>query len=88
MKPQDEQLHAELMRAFKAYFEENQKWQSEATHASSIRLRHRLSDIRRICSARRKDIREWQVEKLDQLKERKTKRLAQKGSSGGGLDGN
>jgi hypothetical protein len=88
VKSQDEQLHAELMRAFKAYFEENQKWQGEATHASSVRLRHRLSDIRRICSARRKDIREWQVEKLAQLKERKTKRLAQKGSTGGSEDGN
>ena len=78
MKWQDEELHAELMAAFQAYFKENQVWMSEATHASSIRLRHRLSDIRSICSARRKDIRGWQVEKLAQLKERKLRRLAQK----------
>lgn len=79
MKYQDEELHAELMRVFRAYFEENQEWISTGTYASSIRVRHLLSDIRRVCSARRKDIREWQVQKRAQLDERKVIRAQKKG---------
>ena len=85
---QDEELHAQLMQAFRAYFEENQVWMDEATKASSIRLRQKLSEIRRICSARRVVILDWQVEKRRQLRERADRRLAQKGKSPGGADTN
>ena len=88
MTPQDEELHAELMRVFRAYFEENQQWVNTATYASSIRLRHLLSDIRRVCSARRKDIRLWQIEKRVALDERKIRRAAQKGKTKGDTNGN
>ena len=82
MIDKDEELHAELMRVFRKYFEENQRWFAEDTYASTIRLRHLLSDIRNVCSARRKAIREWQVEKRAKLDERKIVR-AQKGGKKG-----
>jgi hypothetical protein len=85
---QDEDLHAELMRVFRDYFEENQQWINSATYASSIRLRHLLSDIRNVCSARRKDIRLWQIEKREALDERKVRRAAQKGKGQGDANGN
>ena len=87
MKWQDEELHAELMAVFRKYFAENQQWINTGTYASSIRVRHLLSDIRRVCSARRKDIREWQVQKRAQLDERKIVR-AQKDKGGDKQSGN
>lgn len=87
MKWQDEELHAELMAVFRKYFAENQQWINTGTYASSIRLRHLLSDIRNVCSARRKDIRLWQIEKRAELDERKTIR-AQKGKGGSSKSGN
>ena len=79
MKEKDEILHAELLRLFRKYFEENQKWINDDTYASTIRIRHLLTDIRHACTARRKDIRLWQIEKRQQLDERKARRAAQKG---------
>jgi len=81
VKYQDEELHAALMKVFRLYFEENQEWINSGTYASSIRVRHLLSDIRTICSARRKDIREWQVQKRAQLDERKVRRAQKKGAN-------
>lgn len=78
MTPKDEDLHEELMRVFRKYFAENQEWFDKDTYASTIRLRHLLSDIRHICSDRRKAIRLWQIDKRAQLDERKVRR-AQKG---------
>lgn len=87
MKWQDEELHTELMAVFRKYFAENQQWINTGTYASSIRLRHLLSDIRNVCSARRKDIRLWQIEKRAELDERKVVR-AQKGKGGSKKSGN
>lgn len=75
---QDEELHDQLLAEFRKYFAENQTWMNESTKASAIRLRHILSDIRRICSARRVVIREWMDEKEIILAEREAKRQAQK----------
>jgi len=77
MIPQDEELHALLLLEFRKYFAENQTWTNEGTKASAIRLRNSMSEIRRLCSARRKDVRLWMDEKEAQLKERKLKRKAQ-----------
>ena len=77
MIPQDEELHAKLMAEFRKYFAENQTWMAEGTKASAIRLRNSMSEIRRICSARRKVVRTWMDEKEEKLKERKLKRQAQ-----------
>lgn len=71
---QDEQLHAELLKVFREYFEANQRWINEGTKVSAIRLRQKLSEIRKICSQRRVAVREWGIEKEAQLTERKEKR--------------
>jgi len=71
---QDEELHAELLKAFREYFEENQTWINEGTKASAIRLRKKMSEIRRICSKRRVVVREWMDWKEEQLEERKQRR--------------
>lgn len=78
MTPQDEEIHAQLLALMRQYFEENQAWLAGGSYASSIRLRHLLSAIRKTCSARRVAVREWQVDKRQQLDERKVIR-AQKG---------
>ena len=72
---QDEELHAELLKVFREYFEANQRWINEGTKVSAIRLRQKLSEIRTICTKRRAVVREWGVEKEAQLAERKAKRL-------------
>lgn len=71
---QDEELHAELLQAFREYFEANQRWINEGTKVSGIRLRQKLSEIRKICSARRVAVREWGIEKEALLAERKKER--------------
>ena len=78
MIDQDEKLHAELLAEFRRYFELNQKWINEGTKASAIRLRQSLSEIRRICSARRVAVREWAIEKEAQLRAKEDARQAQK----------
>jgi hypothetical protein len=71
---QDEQLHAQLLKVFREYFEANQRWINEGTKVSAIRLRQKLSEIRKICSQRRVAVREWGIEKEAQLASRKEKR--------------
>jgi hypothetical protein len=71
---QDEEIHAELLKAFREYFEANQVWINEGTKASAIRLRKKLSEIRKICSQRRVVVREWAEWKEEQLRIRKEKR--------------
>jgi hypothetical protein len=75
---QDEELHDQLMAEFRRYFAANQQWMNEATKASAIRLRQSLSEIRRICSARRVAVREWAIEKEAILAEKEARRQAQK----------
>ena len=67
---QDEELHAELMTAFSNYFKANQKWINRGTRRAAIEVRFWLSEIRRICSLRRKHVREWRME-LDDIKKQK-----------------
>jgi hypothetical protein len=56
---QDEELHAELLRLFRLYFEANQQWINRGTRRAGMDTRRILSDIRRVCSARRDHIMEW-----------------------------
>lgn len=79
---QDEELHAELLKVFREYFEENQRWLNEGTKASAIRLRQRLSEIRRICSDRRVAVREWAKIKEADLRAKEDLRQAQKRQGG------
>ena len=78
MREQDEEIHAELMAEFRRYFECNQQWMNESTKASAIRLRQSLSEIRRICTRRRAEVREWAREKEALLAELEALRQAQK----------
>ena len=82
MYPQDEELHAELMKLFREYFQENQVWMAEATKQSSIRLRNHLNAIRHLCIKRRAEVLRWQRDKTEQLAERKARRYAQKKGKG------
>ncbi len=61
-------LHEALMKEFRAYFEENQKYETYEHHASGIRLRKHLYEIRRIALEMREEI----------LTTRKEKQAAQK----------
>jgi hypothetical protein len=78
MMHQDEELHSQLLAEFRRYFEANQQWLNEGTKASAIRLRQSLSEIRRICSARRVAVREWAVVKEAELAEKQARRIAEK----------
>jgi len=49
-------LHEALMKEFRRYFEENQDWETNESHASGIRLRKHLYEIRRIALEMRAEI--------------------------------
>ena len=75
---QDEELHDELLKKFREYFEANQEWLSKGTKRSAINLRRIMSEIRKICSKRRVVVREWAEWKEAELRERETQRQNQK----------
>lgn len=75
---QDEDLHSELMAAFRVYFEANQRWMSTSTKRAAIDVRNAMSKIRDICNARRKVVRLWQDEKEEQLRILEAERQAKK----------
>jgi len=78
---QDEQLHAELLKKFREYFEANQEWLGRGTKSSAIKLRRIMSDIRRLLSRRRVVVREWMDEKEIEIEARNQKRKASRGSN-------
>jgi hypothetical protein len=78
---QDEELHAELLKKFREYFEANQEWLGRGTKVSAIKLRRIMSEIRTLLSQRRVLVREWTDQKEEQLKARNQKRKATKGSN-------
>jgi hypothetical protein len=80
---QDEEIHAELLAEFRRYFEANQQWINEGTKASAIRLRQSLTEIRHICTRRRKAIREWARVKEAELAELEAARQARKRGEAG-----
>ena len=51
-----EELHDQLMKEFRAYFEDYQNWATTESHASGMRTRAHLSEIRRFASALRVEI--------------------------------
>lgn len=74
----DEELHAELLAAFRQYFEANQRLVNEGTKRAGMDVRYWLSEIRRICSQRRLAIQEWRKWKDVDWEIQKAKRQAQK----------
>lgn len=81
---QDEELHAELLRLFRLYFEANQDWINKGTRRAGMDTRKLLSDIRRVCSKRRDHIMEWRRE----LDANKAEKKAQKRTGSGDKDAN
>ena len=59
---QDEELHEQLMKAFREYFKANQEWMAKGTRRAGMDTRHWLNEIRHICSDRRKAIMAWRYE--------------------------
>lgn len=75
---QDEQLHAELLAAFRKYFEANQRWMATGTKRACMDTRFWMSEIRRICSERRKVLQEWRYWKNEDMRQQKALKKAQK----------
>jgi len=67
----DEELHAELLQAFREYFEANQRWLNKGTRRAGMDVRHWLNVIRKICSERRKVVMDWRYELNEQTKAKK-----------------
>jgi hypothetical protein len=78
---QDEELHDELLKLFRQYFQANQEWLTKGTKRSAIRLRQIMSDIRRICSQRRVVVRDWMIVKEAELLDRNLQRKGQNQSN-------
>jgi hypothetical protein len=51
-----DELHDQLLKEFRAYFEDYQNWATTESHASGMRSRAHLSEIRRIASKLRVEI--------------------------------
>jgi hypothetical protein len=51
--------HDELLKAFRQYFEANQRWINDQTRVAGKEMRWWLSEIRRICTKRRAEVQEW-----------------------------
>ena len=71
MIKRDESSHDELMRAFNEYFKANQTWIVKGIRRAGMQTRYWLSEIRRICSARRVIIMDWRFEVDKDKKQRK-----------------
>jgi hypothetical protein len=85
--------HEALMKEFRKYFEENQDWETTESHASGIRLRKHLYEIRRIALEMRAEIIEIRKlkPKIKSPKYREAKlkeQLAQKQQADKGTDTN
>jgi len=88
-----EELHDQLMKEFRAYFDDYQDWTLNQTHAAGMRTRAHLSEIRRIAKALRADIietrRTFPRVKSPKYREAKLKeQLAQKQQADEGTDTN
>ena len=82
MIPQDEELHDQLMEAFRKYFKANQEWINKGTRRAGMDTRFWLSEIRRLASERRMKIQEWRHE-IDRHKAEKKKNQIQQAKTSG-----
>lgn len=67
----DEELHAELLKAFREYFEANQRWLNKGTRRAGMDVRHWLNVIRKLCSERRKVVMDWRYDLNEKTKAKK-----------------
>ena len=81
---QDEELHEQLMNAFKEYFKANQKWLAKGTRRAGMDVRYWLNEIKHLSIARRKVVMDWRYE----LNEKTEAKKAQKREAGDSTDAN
>jgi hypothetical protein len=72
-------VHQTLLKKMHEYFDVNLHWEGKQTHTAGIELRRLLSDIRNLCSERRKEIQAVREQK-PKLKSPKYKNSISKGS--------
>lgn len=73
--------HDELLKAFRQYFEANQRWINDQTRVAGKEMRWWLSEIRRICTKRRAEVQEWRHE-VDSAKRERQKRQNEEAGRG------
>lgn len=69
--PRDEELHDQLMEAFRQYYKANQEWAEKGTRRAGLKTRKWLSEIRHIAIERREVIMQWRYEIDKEKAERK-----------------
>ena len=69
--PRDEELHDQLMEAFRQYYKANQEWAEKGTRRAGLKTRKWLSEIRHIAIERREVIMQWRYEIDREKAERK-----------------
>lgn len=79
----DEELHDQIMQAFREYFKANQDWMNKGTRRAGMTARARLNEIKHLCVERRKHIMDWRYD-LDADKYAKKKAKNQKGTDSEG----
>jgi hypothetical protein len=75
---QDEQMHEQLMQAFREYFKANQQWLNKGTRRAGMDVRYWLNVIKHLCNNRRNHIMDWRKE-LDAEKFARRSQKAHKG---------
>ena len=70
----EEDLHSELMDAFRGYFKAHHKWENRQTRQAGKETRWWLSEIRRIAKAERKVIMDWRYDIDADKRERKAQK--------------
>lgn len=76
---QDEELHEQLLYAFRQYFEANQKWINKGTRRAGMDTRYWLNEIRRICTERRKVIMDWRYDLNEKTEAKKAQKRRDEG---------
>ena len=71
----DEELHEQIMQAFREYFKANQDWMNKNTRRAGMDTRNILNEIKHLCVERRKHIMDWRydldAEKFERKKNQK-----------------
>jgi hypothetical protein len=75
--PRDEELHDQLMDAFREYYKANQDWLNKGTRRAGIDVRNALNRIKHLTIARRKVIMDWRYELDAEKFERRRQKEAQ-----------
>ena len=88
MLPKDEEIHAELLTAFRQYIEANQRWLNEGTKRAGMDTRHWLLEIKKLCDQRRAVIMDWRRLRNIEMAEEKARRRIQKQHKAGSKDTN